>query len=154
MSNHLFSIGINTYKHKTHLASSIKDCSDIKDVLLEKFDFLSQNVYEIYNEEATNKNIQDTFRNYIKRLTEEDNLIIYYSGHGEFDCDTNTGYWVPYESDSYIDYISNQTIVNYINNLKCKHVVIISDACFSNSLLLNGNFKKTSEYFEKNSDGH
>ncbi|MDW8852110.1 caspase family protein [Flavobacterium sp. MMLR14_040] len=151
MSNHLFIIGINEYLNQKKLSSCINDCNDLKDVLLEKFDFDTSSVYEIYNENATSKKIQDALRGYIKQLNENDNLIIYYSGHGEFDEVSNTGFWVTYESNDYTDYIPNQTIVNYLNNLKCKHVFLISDSCFSNSLLLNGNFKKPTEYFEKQS---
>lgn len=151
MSNYLFLIGVNTYLHQNNLSSSVKDCTDFKNVLLDKFDFEEQNIYEIYNENATNKKTQDAFRGYIKQLTEEDNLIIYYSGHGEYDEVSKTGYWVTYEGSDYTNFLSNHTIVNYINNLKCKHVFLISDACFSNSLLLSGTFKKTAEYFEKQS---
>lgn len=151
MSNHLFLIGINEYLKQKNLYSCINDCNDFKDILLDKFEFDSNKVYELYNEEATSIKIQDAFRGYIKQLNESGNLIIYYSGHGDFDDLSNTGYWVTHESNNYTDYISNQTIVNYLNNLKCKHVFLISDSCFSNSLLMSGNFKKPAEYFEKQS---
>ncbi|OJX37091.1 MAG: hypothetical protein BGO87_15110 [Flavobacteriia bacterium 40-80] len=151
MSNHLFLIGVNEYQYQNNLSSSVKDCVDFKDVLLEKFDFEEQKVYEIYNENATNKKIQDAFRGYIKQLTEDDSLIIYYSGHGEYDDISNTGYWVTHEGSDYTSYLPNYLIVNFINYMKCKHVFLISDACFSNSLLLNGTFKKPIEYLEKQS---
>lgn len=151
MSNYLFLIGINKYLNQDDLSSCINDCNDFKDLLLDKFEFESTHVYELYDENATNKKIQDALRGYIKQLNVDDNLIIYYSGHGEYDDISNTGFWVTYESNDYTDFINNQTIVNYLNNIKCKHVFLISDSCFSNSLLLNGTFKKTVEYFEKQS---
>lgn len=151
MANHLFLVGIDKYLNHENLESCVRDCSDFKDILTDKFDFELSKVYELYNENATNKKIQDAFRGYIKTLTNEDNLIIYYSGHGEFDEVTNTGYWVTNESSDYTNYITNQIIVNYIDNIKCNHIFIISDSCFSNSLLLTGNFKKVDEYFEKQS---
>ncbi len=151
MSNYLFIIGINKYINQNELFSCIKDCIDFKNILLEKYEFEIKNVYELYDENATSIKIQDAFRNYIKQLTEDDNLIIYYSGHGQFDDVSNTGFWVTHESNNYTDFIPNQTIVNYINNLKCKHVFLISDSCFSNSLLISGSLKKPVEYFEKQS---
>lgn len=151
MSNHLFLIGINKYENQTNLESSVRDCHDFRDLLFEKFHFDNSNLYEIYDEEATSKKIQDAFRGYIKSLTENDNLIIYYSGHGEYDDLSSMGYWISTESKDYTDYINNQTIVNYLDKLLCKHVFLISDCCFSNSLLLTGNFKKTNEYFDKQS---
>jgi hypothetical protein len=151
MANHLFLIGINKYLSNKNLESCVRDCSDFKDILIEKFDFEQSKIYEVYDENATNKNIQDAFRGYVKTLTNEDSLVIYYSGHGEFDEITNTGYWITHEGSDYSNYITNQTIVNYIDNLKCNHVFIISDSCFSNSLLLTGTFKKVDEYFEKQS---
>lgn len=151
MNNHLFLIGINKYKHHTNLESCVKDCNDFKDILIEKFDFELSNVYELYDEEATNKRIQDAFRAYIKKLTTDDNLVIYFSGHGEYDEVTNTSYWVTTDSSDYTHSINNQQIVSFIDNLKCKHVFLISDSCFSNNLLLSGSFKKIDEYFEKQS---
>ena len=151
MPNKLFLIGIDNYAFQTELKSSVKGITDIKNVLFEKFDFQIEETYELKNEEATNINIQNAFRKYITSLKEDDNLIIIFSGHGEYEKATDIGYWVPYDAKDYTNFISNQTIIKYIEGIKCKHIFIISDSCFSNSLLLTSRTKSLEEYFEKKS---
>lgn len=151
MSNKLFLIGIDTYLNHNDLQSSVKDITDFKNILLEKFEFDEKDIYEIINENASNKRIQDGFRGYIKQLNYDDNLIIYYSGHGEYDDNSDMGYWIPQDANDYTSFIPNSTITSYLERIKCKHIFIISDSCFSNSLLQLNRTKNINEYFEKNS---
>jgi len=151
MANKLFLIGINAYTNEKELNSSLKGIKDIKNILLEKFDFLEEDTYELANEGATNLNIQNAFRKYIATLKEDDNLVIFFSGHGNYEKETDIGYWVPYDAKDYTNYISNHTIVKYFESIKCKHIFVISDSCFSNSLLLTAKTKGLDEYFEKKS---
>ncbi|TOG34549.1 caspase family protein, partial [Vibrio parahaemolyticus] len=134
MANKLFLIGINSYKYHNNLASSINDITDFKNVLLEKYDFKPEDVYEIIDENATSKNIQDALRGYGKSLNSDDNLIIYYSGHGDYDEDLDIGYWVPHEADEYTQFIQNSNIITFLSRINCKHIILISDSCFSNSI--------------------
>lgn len=151
MANYLFLIGIDDYLHQKKLNSSVKDVRDFKDVLLEKYEFREEDKYELINEGATSKNIQDALRKYVNLLKEEDNLIIFFSGHGEYDSITDIGYWIPHEASDYTGYIPNQIIIKYLESLKCKHIFVISDSCFSNQFLLTGKTKNSNDYFEKNS---
>jgi hypothetical protein len=151
MSNKLFLMGLDAYEYQEDLKSSVRDVTDFKNILLEKFDFEEQNIYELTNENATSKKIQDAFRGYIKSLNEDDNLIIYYSGHGDYDKDSDIGYWIPYEAKEYTEFIPNSTLISYIEKVPCKHIFVISDSCFSNSLLSKHGTKKITEYFEKKS---
>lgn len=151
MANHLFLIGINKYLKNDHLLSCVKDCEDLKDVLIEKYNFEESKTYSVYDERATSLNILTALKKYASKLDEEDNLIIYYSGHGELDDEEDMGYWVPYEATNFTQFISNRDIVGCIERIKCKHIFLISDSCFSNSLLTQGKFKKSAVYFEKSS---
>lgn len=151
MTNHLFLIGINNYLKNDPLYSCIKDCNDLKEVLIEKYNFEESRIYSLYDDRATGLNILTALKKYAKQLTEEDNLLIYYSGHGELDPDQDMGYWVPYDASDFTQFISNRDIVGYLERIKSKHIFLISDSCFSNSLLTQGKFKKSSVYFEKHS---
>nr|WP_314895976.1 caspase family protein [uncultured Flavobacterium sp.] len=151
MANKLFIIGIDNYKNNDSLNSCVKDVIDFKNLLLEKFDFNESDVYELLNENATSKKIQDAFKGYIKQIKAEDNLIVYFSGHGHYDEISDIGYWVPTEANDYTSYIPNQTLISYIEKIICKHIFLICDSCFSNSLLLTVKTKSVSEYYEKDS---
>jgi hypothetical protein len=151
MANKLFLIALNNYIYQDSLSSSVKDITDFKNILLEKFDFEEKNVYELINENATSIKIQDAFRGYIKSLSEDDNLIIYYSGHGEYNNESDIGYWIPYEAIDYTNFLANNIITAYLEKIRCKHIFVVSDSCFSNSLLQKSTTKNISEYFEKKS---
>lgn len=151
MPNKLFIIGIDKYKHQDELNCCEKDVLDFKNILLEKFDFAENNIYELINAKATNKNIQDAFKGYVKELTADDNLIIYFSGHGNYDSQTNKGYWVPVNGEDYTTWISNETLISYLDNIKAKHIFVISDSCFSNSILITENSKSTNDYLKYDS---
>ena len=58
---------------------------------------------------------------------------------------TNFGYWIPFDAKkgSTANYILNSTIQDYIRVLPAKHILLISDSCFSGSLLTEGASKST-----------
>ena len=152
MSNKLFIIGINEYKHHTHLKSSVKDVTDFKNILLEKYHFNEENVYELLNDNATNKKIQDALNGYRRTITNNDNLIIYFSGHGEYDEKSDRGFWIPVDGGvDYPSWIPNETIITLLNKINCKHLFLISDSCFSNSLLITNGIKSSIDYTKHSS---
>ncbi len=136
--NKILAIGINNYVHLPKLKNATKDVGDITDVLVERYDFKKENVTFLLDEKATRSNIINT----LYRLTNtsalgpNDSLIIYYSGHGYLD-DNGDGYWIPVDADvdDHASYIPNIDIRNQIKNMKCRHVLLVSDSCFSGSLL-------------------
>lgn len=149
MSNKLFLIGINEYKHKP-LNSCVKDVQDFKQALLDRYDFELNDIYEVYDNDATLKNIYDALDKYVMTLKESDNLIIYYSGHGSYNQNLEMGYWVPIDGtkgDS--SYLSNQTLVSFLEKMKAQHIFLISDSCFSASLLRTISTKQNSDYERK-----
>ena len=141
-------IAIDKYQNQTKLASCVKDVKDFKDTLLQKYDFEEGNVCELYDEKATNKNIQDIFKKYVTTLTDESNLIIYFSGHGGLDNTMNRGFWVPVEGNKdYTTWIPNETVQTFIQQIQAKHIFVISDCCFSWSLLIQNGTKSISDYY-------
>ena len=76
----------------------------------------------------------------------EDVLLIYYAGHGFLDQKTVEGYWLPAdaekEDDSY--WISNNYVINKLKAMNAKNILLVSDSCFSGSLITRG-IKKKSE---------
>jgi len=63
-------------------------------------------------------------------------LLIYYAGHGYLDEETNEGYWLPVDSekDNPANWLSNSTITNILKSMEAKHVMIVSDSCYSGTL--------------------
>jgi uncharacterized caspase-like protein len=131
----LLTIGINTYLSWPRLKTATNDAMALKNVLLERYHVDPSHVIELYDENATRKNILGTLRDLSGKINPDDSLLIFYAGHGHIDNITKKGSWIPVESgtDDTSAWISNQDIKDYlhIDAIKAKHVLLVSDSCFS-----------------------
>jgi hypothetical protein len=128
-------IGNNNYQHLEKLDAAENDAEVIADVLKNKYGF---EVNLLINADY------DTTVNSLFKITNElksnDNLLIYYAGHGELDKAENRGYWLPVDASFEMrsKWISNQRIVDRIKATKAKHVLLVADSCFSGTLMRSG----------------
>jgi uncharacterized caspase-like protein len=131
----LFVIGINTYIDWPRLNSAVNDAKTVRNVLLDRYHFDQHHLIELYDEEATRSNILAKLRYLANRVGPDDSIVIFYSGHGHLDSITNEGSWIPVESsrEDISAWISNYDIKSYlkIDAIKAKHILLISDSCFS-----------------------
>ncbi len=134
--NYLFVIAIDAYEYCPKLYNCINDANGLIKVLTEKYEFEPANIQTLFNEAATEGNIFNEFRTLIKKITAEDNVIIYFSGHGEYDEVFEEGYWIPVNAQlgAHEDFIPNSKIKNILEAIKAKHIFLIADSCFSGSL--------------------
>ncbi len=134
--NYLMVVGINSYEYWPKLNNAVKDANDVAQTLrsIYKFDF--DDVILLTNETATRNNIYKALRDFVTKVTPQDNFMIYFSGHGYFDELLNEGYWVPVDAkvNSTGDYLSNSDILKVIGNINSQHTFLVADACFSGSL--------------------
>lgn len=164
-TSYLLLIGVNNYTYWGNLNNAVKDCHDLEEVLTDQYQFDQGNVFKLLNSDATREAILETFERLQDIVTEEDNLLIYYAGHGYYDNDSELGYWVPVNARQrkIPDYIRNSTIHDYLKTIRSKHTLLIADACYAGSLfvsrggILNENYKSrwafTSGDIEKVWDG-
>ena len=70
------------------------------------------------------------------KITTDDNLLIFYAGHGYWDEDSEIGYWIPSNArkESKADWVRNSTIRDYMREIKSKHSLLIADACFAGGI--------------------
>lgn len=130
-------IGVNDYQYFSPLNNAVKDVEDVKKLLMKKYE-LDGRVKLLTDKGATRDQIIEEFDRLVKEIPEEDKLIIYYSGHGHLSA--VNGYWIPYDAkkNKTAHYISNSTIRDYIKAIKARHILLISDSCFSGSLFVRG----------------
>lgn len=147
-------IGIDNYTGLwTPLKNAVSDAKAVNLILRGKYKF--DHIKELYNEQATRQNIIRELEWLVENVQPTDNLLIYYSGHGEFNQALNKGYWVPVDareaSTSY--YISNSDIQTFLGGIRSKHTLLISDACFSGDIF-RGNtvsvpFEESEKYYAR-----
>lgn len=136
-------IGIDKYKFDEiglpSLDYPVKDARRIKHVLTEQYAFDDASVKLLEN--PVRSTIIDSFEELATRVTEKDNLLIFYAGHGYYDKEKGFGYWLPSNSttQSKSDWISNTIVRDYLGAIKAKHTLLISDACFSGSIFKSRN---------------
>lgn len=71
-----------------------------------------------------------------EKLTSEDNLLIYYAGHGELDRVNNRGHWLPVDAEpmSSANWIPTTAITDVLNIMKARQVLVIVDSCYAGAL--------------------
>ncbi len=150
--NYLFTIGIDKYPYWPPLKCAVKDVEDFGVLLSDRYQFDRTYWTALKNEEATEQNILIGFKQIAQKITEEDNLIIYFSGHGHYDEVTKTGYWIPVNAmlgdDSEYQFINTAIIVDKLRNINTLHTFLIIDACFSGALLHQNRSKPKSERYK------
>jgi hypothetical protein len=142
---HALIIGVSNYRDPsvTDLEEPGKDAANIKRMLETEYTFEPKNVVML--SDPTRDQILDQFDRLSRELTEKDNLLVFYAGHGYWDEQTSQGYWLPSDASQNRrrDWIANGTVVDYMNGIKTKHTLLVADACFS-----GGIFKTRSAFGE------
>lgn len=138
--NLLLVIGINDYTYWPKLNNGVGDASAVKSVLSSKYGFAEADCKELMNQQVTKKNILDQLSAIQQSSSSNDNLVIYYSGHGYYNSQIDEGYWIPVDArkGEETDYLPNSTLIKYIKSINCKHIFLVVDACFSGSLFSDG----------------
>lgn len=128
-------IGINSYSgYWPPLKNAVNDAKGVEEILKKSYVF--NDIYTLIDQAATRKNILNKLDWLSKNLTKDDNLLIFYSGHGQYNKILNKGFWVPIDatSNSVADYISNSDLKTFIGGIPSKHTLLITDACFAGDI--------------------
>ncbi|MBI3502650.1 MAG: caspase family protein [Bacteroidetes bacterium] len=149
---YLLVIGIDNYTGTwPALKTAVKDALGVETALKNKYKF--DHVRTLYNEKATRTNIIRELEWLVDNVSSNDNVLIYYSGHGDFKPQLNKGYWVPQDaaSSSTSNFISNSDIQTFMGGILASHTLLISDACFSGDIF-RGNtttitFEESDKYY-------
>jgi hypothetical protein len=140
--NHALIIGIGSYDEWAKLDSPPKDAKEIARILTEKYNFKAENITLLTDdtkEKPTLVNIVSALDRYVSRLTDKDNLLIFYSGHSADDEEEET-YWIPKDANKKlkVTWLKHSDICKeYLANekFKAKNVAVITDSLFSKTLL-------------------
>ncbi len=131
-----FIVGVNEYPDPTivPLQNPVSDARKFANVLTEQYMFEKENV--ILMENATRADIIDELDRLTRRVTKDDNLLIFFAGHGFFDLETELGYWLLKDASftSTANWMANSQIRDYIGAIRSRHTLLIADACFSGGI--------------------
>ncbi|MCW5731959.1 MAG: caspase family protein, partial [Alphaproteobacteria bacterium] len=124
-------VGINDYRKMPKLQSAVNDASAVHDLLRREYGFTSELLLN-----AKRADIISALDRYRRQLKPGDNFLFYYAGHGQLDADADAGYWLPADADpdSQVNWIALQSLTSTLRALPAKHVMVVSDSCFSGML--------------------
>ncbi len=137
--NYLLAIGIDQYLHQPKLYNAVRDAQKVVEILTTQFQFEKENISTLYNDAATLDAIDGLLDKISDQIGERDSLIIYYSGHGEYNKKLDQGYWIPYDGQSgkRASFFDFDDLIRYIKAIKAFHIFIIADSCYSGSLFVD-----------------
>ncbi|MFT7486634.1 MAG: hypothetical protein ACI9F9_002490 [Candidatus Paceibacteria bacterium] len=129
---HALVIGNDIYQHHGNLNTAVSDAQAVAKLLEEDYGF---EVDLLPN--ATSDEIRNALYD-LRKIPDTDNILIYFAGHGALDSEADQGYWFGVNAtDRPHTRVSNSDIRDEVKAMKAKHVLILSDSCFSGSLTRN-----------------
>lgn len=146
--DYLLVMGIDKYKSWPVLSNPAADARAFEKVMIDNYGYKNENVIELFNENATRKNIYIQLKKLVDNLTPNDRLLVYYAGHGFYDEKLELGYWIPVnaESEEYDEFLNNLDIARYVQKMKAKNIFVIADACYSGSLVRDMQKENSKDY--------
>ncbi len=131
---HAVVIGNQSHRHLDELPTARADAQEVARLLEERYGFKAELLLD-----ADRDRILWTLSQLPSRLTsrERDSLLIYYAGHGHLGRD-GSGYWKPTDADNVSDtqWIPASLITNILKTVRARHVLVVTDSCYTASLQL------------------
>jgi serine/threonine protein kinase len=129
-------IGIQNYTDNRYqaLTEPVSDVNSLNDILVNYYTFDKDRV--TISKDPDKKEIFRILNYYRDNLTPNDNLFVFYAGHGRYDKKSDMGYIIPADGDykNDADWISFQEIREKFRIIPAKHILLIADACFAGSV--------------------
>jgi len=145
-------IGIDIYEdyRLPDLDNPIKDCGSFIEAITKNYTFEEENITFLRN--ATRADMISSLDELTRKVTPNDNLLIFYAGHGLWDEKSNNGYWLPSDAvkDVKTNWVRNSAVVDYLAEIDSKHTLLITDACFGGAIFeTRSGFTDDEEAFEQ-----
>ncbi|HAN19872.1 MAG: hypothetical protein A2X13_12900 [Bacteroidetes bacterium GWC2_33_15] len=129
-TNRALIFATSIYDSFSELVNPVIDASTIAEEL--------QTNYFVQTELVVNPTLNETIqkiREYAKlEYTQNDNLVIFFAGHGIYDEVFKEGYVISRDSKSddvaKTSYLSHSNLRTMINNIPCNHILLVMDVCF------------------------
>ena len=128
---HALIIGNNDYRYIKKLDTATGDARAVANILKTEYGFKTKLLLN-----ANRDDIVSEINQFRKILKPADHFLIYYAGHGHYDNSANKAYWLPVDArgDDDTNWIIADRITSNIRRISSKHVLIVSDSCYSGTL--------------------
>lgn len=127
-------IGVQRYELLDDLASPANDVQRIGQILGERYGF---SVISLANPDQVT--VMRAINQLNETLEENDNLLIYFSGHGSrlTSGSLQVGYWLPTNAEPAPDdtlWVPNDFVSRHLGRIDARRVLVIADSCYAGLL--------------------
>jgi len=125
-------IGNDRYRHLPKLKTASRDAWAVSALLTSEYGFRVRTLID-----ATRSQILGALAAMRAELKSDDNLLVYYGGHGVVDSITEQGYWLPVDAEDRnpANWISNSDLTDMLRGIRSRHVIVVADSCYSGTLV-------------------
>lgn len=136
--NKIIAIAIDDYDDAelTNLNNCKKDVEKIIEVLNDRYEF--NDIEFIFSKEETTRSyLYNRLKEYFGNCLNDDNVLLIFAGHGEYDGKLKIPYWQTSDSDhkDASTWFDISQLLKFIKSSEAFHVAVISDSCFSGGIL-------------------
>jgi hypothetical protein len=120
----------------------IKKLNEMVSLMQRRYQVMPVNTIKLFNEDASEDRIDHKLIELQERSTDDDSLIILFSGHSFIRHKIGESYWVPFDGqeDRISGCISSAALMVYIQAMRYRHILLLTDACLQDTC---------TEYFKK-----
>lgn len=136
-TNFLFVIGVSEYDELPMIPYSRESASMFAQVMQRKMGVPKDNVWTLYDEQATGTRIYSRFNDMLNRITSDSVVYFYYSGHGVPSRDGESSYLLPADSSMGVYEDPRMELHNMLSTMAKKHpkkIIAVIDSCFSGKI--------------------
>ncbi len=128
---HALIIGNDEYQRYPRLRSARNDARALAELLRNRYGYEVRLLLD-----ADRFTMLSAMNELREKLGKDDNLLIYFAGHGELDPIGRQGYWLPVDArpELPLTWISNTAVSDFLNTMNARHVLVVADSCYSGAM--------------------
>jgi hypothetical protein len=119
------------YRHWPKLDTPRADAQAVANVLKQRFGFEVTLLQDV-----TRQQLLSALNKLRQQVGPQDQVVVYYAGHGQMDSITARGYWIPVDGDEkdLAQWVSVIDVTDQLSAMTARHVLVIADSCYSGTL--------------------
>jgi len=128
---HALVLAGGAYRKFAPLQTAIADGEDLAAMLRDRYGFEVD-----WLPDATFLGAMQRLTDLAARLGPNDDLLVYFAGHGRIDPATGRGYWLPVDADpdDPSTWIPNEALAKIFGVMRAGRVLVVADSCYAGAL--------------------
>lgn len=125
-------IANQAYQHWPKLSTATADGEAIAGMLRQRFGYQVSMVRD-----GSRQQMLSALQSLRQSAGPQDQILIYYAGHGQMDTVTARGYWIPVDGDEkdISRWVSVIDVTDQLSAMQARHVLVVADSCYAGTMM-------------------